>query len=62
MALNLKYDILDNTRRAMCAQLAAWKNDFYLAGGTGLALQIGHRISEDFVAVYRHVASTTLDC
>src|SRR6056297_2880899 len=22
--------------------------DFYLAGGTGLALQIGHRISEDF--------------
>ena len=21
---------------------------FYLAGGTGLALQIGHRISEDF--------------
>jgi hypothetical protein len=32
----------------MCTQLAAWKNDFYLAGGTGLALQIGHRISEDF--------------
>lgn len=48
MALNLKYNILDNTRRAMCTQLAAWKHDFYLAGGTGLALQIGHRISEDF--------------
>lgn len=24
------------------------KENFYLAGGTGLALQIGHRISEDF--------------
>ncbi len=23
-------------------------NTFYLAGGTGLALQLGHRISEDF--------------
>lgn len=23
-------------------------DDFYLAGGTGLALQVGHRISEDF--------------
>ncbi len=48
VALNLKYNILDNTARAMCTHLAAWKNDFYLAGGTGLALQIGHRISEDF--------------
>ena len=25
-----------------------WLKDFYLAGGTGLALQIGHRLSEDF--------------
>lgn len=24
-----------------------WVSDFYLAGGTGLALQIGHRISID---------------
>jgi len=32
----------------MCTQLAALKDDFYLAGGTGLALQIGHRVSEDF--------------
>ena len=48
VALILRYNILDSTRRAMCTQLAAWKDDFYLAGGTGLALQIGHRISEDF--------------
>jgi hypothetical protein len=46
--LNLKYNTLNGTRRAMCPLLATWKNDFYLAGGTGLALQIGHRISEDF--------------
>jgi len=28
--------------------LSAFKERFYLAGGTGLALQIGHRISVDF--------------
>lgn len=28
--------------------LSAFKDTFYLAGGTGLALQIGHRISVDF--------------
>ena len=28
--------------------LAAFASDFYLAGGTALALQIGHRISVDF--------------
>jgi len=32
----------------MLLPLAAFKNDFYFAGGTGLALQLGHRISEDF--------------
>jgi len=32
----------------MCTPLAAFKDDFYLAGGTGLALQVGHRRSEDF--------------
>ena len=48
MESQIKYEILDSTRQAMCSQLAALKQDFYLAGGTGLALQIGHRISEDF--------------
>lgn len=48
MAQTLKYNILDATRTAMCPQLASFRNDFYLAGGTGLALQIGHRVSEDF--------------
>lgn len=29
-------------------KLAPFKDDFYLAGGTALALQIGHRVSVDF--------------
>ena len=48
MAIEIKYNILESARRAMCTPLAAFKDDFYLAGGTGLALQIGHRGSEDF--------------
>jgi hypothetical protein len=32
----------------MCSQFAGLKDDFYLAGGTGLALQLGHRMSDDF--------------
>jgi Nucleotidyl transferase AbiEii toxin, Type IV TA system len=44
----MKYNVLDNTGRAMCTQFSALKDDFYLAGGTGLALQIGHRMSDDF--------------
>ncbi len=32
----------------MLDKLSVFKNDFYLAGGTGLALQLGHRKSDDF--------------
>jgi len=32
----------------MLSGLSAFKGEFTLAGGTGLALQLGHRISEDF--------------
>lgn len=45
---NLKLDILSENRRKVLASFVSWKNDFYLAGGTGLALQIGHRDSVDF--------------
>lgn len=41
-------EILDENRKAIFAKLAAFKNAGYLAGGTALALQIGHRISYDF--------------
>ncbi len=42
------YDILDTKRKNILPLLAVFKPDFYLAGGTGLALQIGHRDSIDF--------------
>ncbi|MFA6526663.1 MAG: nucleotidyl transferase AbiEii/AbiGii toxin family protein [Candidatus Buchananbacteria bacterium] len=42
------YDILDGKRRQVLPLLKNFKADFYLAGGTGLALQLGHRDSIDF--------------
>lgn len=42
------YNILDNKRKLILPLLRNFKDDFYLAGGTGLALQIGHRDSIDF--------------
>ncbi|MBN2000530.1 nucleotidyl transferase AbiEii/AbiGii toxin family protein [candidate division KSB1 bacterium] len=48
MAFELKYDTLDEQRKKILPQLKFLKKDFYLAGGTALALQIGHRRSIDF--------------
>lgn len=42
------YDILDLERKEILPRLAVFKTQFYLAGGTALALQIGHRDSLDF--------------
>jgi len=42
------YKILNKKRSILLDKLVQFKDRFYLAGGTGLALQIGHRISEDF--------------
>lgn len=42
------YDILDKERKNILPILESLKNDFYLGGGTALALQIGHRDSIDF--------------
>lgn len=39
------YDILDKERLDILPLLENFKEDFYLAGGTALALQIGHRDS-----------------
>lgn len=44
----LHYDILDQNRIEFLSLLRSFKEKFYLAGGTGLALQIGHRNSIDF--------------
>ena len=42
------YDILDEKRIKILPKLKFLKEEFYLAGGTALALQIGHRDSIDF--------------
>lgn len=42
------WDILDEKRTEILPLLKTFKDDFYLAGGTALALQIGHRDSIDF--------------
>ncbi len=44
----LFYSILDKDRSAILDKLSVFKDNFYLAGGTALALQLGHRISVDF--------------
>jgi len=47
--MDLHISILDDKRRAILPLFKSFSNDgFYLAGGTGLALQIGHRDSIDF--------------
>ncbi len=46
--MKLYYDVLNSQRFKILNELQTFKNRFYLAGGTGLALQIGHRVSEDF--------------
>jgi hypothetical protein len=42
------YNILDRERIDILPKLSFLKDRFYLAGGTGLALQLGHRDSVDF--------------
>lgn len=40
-------EVLDEAGRAAAARLAEAAGDFYLAGGTALALRLGHRVSLD---------------
>ncbi len=46
--MKIYYETLNGSRLFLLKKLKTVKDNFYLAGGTGLALQIGHRISEDF--------------
>lgn len=48
MAEQLKLNILNKKRKNLLPLLKGFKDEFYLAGGTALALQAGHRRSEDF--------------
>lgn len=44
----LHFDILDQKRQQLLSSFAPLQTTFYLAGETGLALQLGHRDSIDF--------------
>ncbi|KKQ01400.1 MAG: hypothetical protein US11_C0009G0012 [Candidatus Roizmanbacteria bacterium GW2011_GWA2_36_23] len=49
-------DILDNIRQDIFNKLKAFAHEGYLAGGTALAFQLHHRISEDFdIFINRHI-------
>jgi hypothetical protein len=43
-----RLDILPESQRLLWPALDAVPSEFVLYGGTGLALHLGHRISEDF--------------
>ena len=43
-----RLDILPESQRRLWPELDSVPSDFVLYGGTGLALQFGHRVSEDF--------------
>src|SRR5580704_12919574 len=43
-----RLDILRESQLQLWPELDAVPSDFVLYGGTGLALQLGHRVSEDF--------------
>jgi len=47
-SINLHLEIFDENRLAVFKKLKKYKRFGFLAGGTALALQIGHRISYDF--------------
>ncbi|MCX6383487.1 MAG: nucleotidyl transferase AbiEii/AbiGii toxin family protein [Actinobacteria bacterium] len=48
MDKELYFDILDQKRTNLLPLLTPFKDNFYLAGGTALALLLGHRDSIDF--------------
>ncbi|MEJ5351737.1 MAG: nucleotidyl transferase AbiEii/AbiGii toxin family protein [Melioribacteraceae bacterium] len=48
MEIDLFYNILDSKSKYILENLKEFKKHFYLAGGTGLALLMGHRKSDDF--------------
>lgn len=45
---SLHTETLTDSGKELFSKLAVFKDDFYLAGGTALALQLGHRVSVDF--------------
>ena len=60
--LALHFDIMPAEQRTLFDGLAeeSWLTPFYLAGGTALALHIGHRQSIDFSFFVQEVKNTNL--
>lgn len=48
MSSTIHLEALTEAGATLFPKLASFKQDFYLVGGTALALQIGHRLSVDF--------------
>jgi hypothetical protein len=48
IAFEPRLDILHESQRKLWPELDSVPSDFVLYGGTALALQLGHRVSEDF--------------
>lgn len=57
--MDLFFDILDSHRQEILPLLKNIDYGFYLAGGTGIALQLGHRDSIDFDFFRQESFSTT---
>jgi len=53
-------EALTEEAKKLFPRLASFNKDFYLAGGTALALQIGHRVSVDFDLFSPHPIKKTL--
>lgn len=57
---NLYLETLDQQRTQVLKKLQPFFCDWYLAGGTALALQLGHRISFDFDLFSQHAITSSL--
>ena len=53
-------EILDRDRQEILRELSYFREEGYLAGGTALALQIGHRTSYDFDIFMNHSVTKML--
>ncbi|HLD92138.1 MAG TPA: nucleotidyl transferase AbiEii/AbiGii toxin family protein [Patescibacteria group bacterium] len=53
---NFYNTVLDKYQQSILPQLSFLTNDgFYLAGGTALSIQIGHRTSVDFDFLFKSI-------
>ena len=58
--MRLHHEILDDKRKQIWRSMSHFKRVGYLAGGTALALQLGHRLSYDFDIFCRRPVTAAL--